>query len=53
MSLYELDWDGNDFITTLYFPSTSVPPKLQLLRMHRWSLRLGGSVTLYKPRNGG
>lgn len=24
MSLYELDWDGNDFITTLYFPSTSV-----------------------------
>lgn len=25
MSLYELDWNGNDFITTLYFPSTSVP----------------------------
>ena len=23
MSLYELDWDGNDFVTTLYFPSTS------------------------------
>lgn len=20
MSLYELDWDGNDFVTTLYFP---------------------------------
>lgn len=25
MSLYELDWNGNDFITTLYFPSTSAP----------------------------
>ena len=24
MSLYELDWDGNDFVTTLYFPGTSV-----------------------------
>ena len=24
MSLYELDWDGNDFITTLYFPATSI-----------------------------
>lgn len=24
MSLYELDWDGNDFITTLYFPTTRI-----------------------------
>ena len=21
MSLYELDWDGDDFVTTLYYPS--------------------------------
>ena len=24
MSLYELDWDGDDFVTTLYFPSPSL-----------------------------
>ena len=26
MSLYELDWDGHDFVTTLHFPS----PDLEL-----------------------
>lgn len=25
MSLYELDWDGDDLVTTLYFPTTSLP----------------------------